>query len=294
MLSASILAAALAFGPAEARFAYDTAKDFVAKCTPRDAGTLRGRFACNYLLDAVSRLGADVRAERFEADTPKGRREFANLVAEFKTSEDGEWVVLVSHYDTKPGVKCPGATDGASTSAILVALAKALRGDCGLAGNVMLLWTDGEECMESYSAGDGFWGSRYAARRLRESGRKVKAVICLDMLGDRDLGISLPANSSPALRRIALYAARKAGAADKVAEIRELVRDDHVAFLEEGFKAAVLIDFAYGSAPGANDYWHTERDVIDNVSEESLLVSGRIAAEMLGALLKPAAPASAR
>lgn len=285
MFSAAILAAALAFGPEEARFAYDTAKDFVAKCTPRDAGTVRGRIAANYILDAASRTGADVALDRFVAETPKGKRNFTNLTAEFKTDPDGEWVVLVSHYDTKPGVRCPGANDGASTSALLVAMARALCSWRTPGGNVMLLWTDGEECMESYSDNDGLWGSKRAAKLLKESGRKVKAVVCLDMLGDADLSISLPRNTSPALRKIAFYAAKKAGLEGRVAEISEYVLDDHVPFLKAGFKSVDLIDFAYGSAPGANDYWHTENDTVEHISEKSLLESGKLTAEILNVLL---------
>ncbi len=58
--------------------------------------------------------------------------------------------------------------------------------------------------------------------------------------------------------------------------------DDHVPFLEKGYKAIDLIDFSYGPS---NSFWHTERDNMENISEESLLVSGRIVAELLNILL---------
>ncbi len=281
----AFLAAALVFSPTDAKLADRTTREFVAKCTPRDAGTVRGRIAANFILDAASAAGCDVYLDRFTAKTPKGERTFTNLKTEFCSDPGGEWVVLLSHYDTKPGVKCPGANDGASTTGLLVALANTLADWRMPRGNVMLLWTDGEECMESYGPNDGFWGARHAAAALKASGRKVKAVICLDMLGDRDLGISLPRNSSPALRKIALYAAKKAGVADKVMEIEDLVKDDHVPFMEQGFKAIDLIDFNYGSAPGLNDYWHTEQDTPDKLSEQSFLISGRLVCEMLNVLL---------
>ena len=280
-----LLAAALSFTPSDAKLAYRTAREFTDVCTPRDAGTIRGQFAANFILDAASSTGADVRKDRFTAATPKGVRTFTNLICEYSTDKDGPWVVLVSHYDTKPGVRCPGANDGASTTGLLVAMAEALSRWETPRGNVMLLWTDGEECMEAYGEKDGFWGSKHAAEKLKEEGRNVRAVICLDMLGDRDLNISLPRNTSPALRRIALHAAGKAGVADKVREVPDLVKDDHTAFLAAGFKAVDLIDFNYGSAPGANDYWHTEKDTIDKISEESLLTSGRIVFGMLDVLL---------
>jgi len=281
-----LLAASLAFTPADARFARETAGRLVGEHTPRDAGTPGGRRAANFILDAASAAGADVRLDRFSAKTPKGERRFANLSAEFRTDPAAPWVVVVSHYDTKPGTNCPGANDGASTTGLLVALARVLRDRKEPRGNVMLLWTDGEECMDAYLEDDGFWGSRRAARRLRESGAKVAAVICVDMLGDRDLSISIPRNGSPELADLALAAAAKAGAADKVARSGMLVKDDHVAFLDAGFKAIDLIDFEFGSAPGLNDYWHTEKDTMDKVSEASLLLAGRIVAGMLDSLLR--------
>lgn len=281
----AVLAVALAFTPQDASLAYRTTRDFVSQCTPRDAGTIRGRMAANFILDAASAAGADVRKDSFEAMTPKGRRRFTNLVAEFCADPEGEWVILMSHYDTKTGVNCPGANDGASTTGLLVALTETLCRWREPRGNVMMIWTDGEESFEAYAENDGFWGSKHAAEKIVAEGKKVKAVICLDMLGDRDLTISLPRNTSPALRKIALFAAKKAGAEDKIKEIPELVKDDHVAFVKAGFKAVDLIDFDYGSAPGVNDFWHTPQDTIDKVSEESLLTAGKVVAEMLNVLL---------
>lgn len=280
-----LLAVALAFSPSDARLAHKTAEQLVTTCAERDAGTSGGKAAANFILDAASATGADVRLDRFTAKTPRGLRNFTNLRAEFRVEPDAPWIVVVSHYDTKPGAGCPGANDGASTSGLLVALSGILRATRPSRANVMLLWLDGEECMESYGEDDGFWGSRRAAQQLKESGAKVMAVICIDMLGDRDLGISIPKNGSPALAKIALLAAKKAGAADKVALSDILVKDDHVPFIEAGFKAIDLIDFEYGSAPGLNDYWHTRNDTPDKISEASLLTSGRILAEMINILL---------
>lgn len=281
-----LLAASLVFTPADASLACTTAVQLVERHTPRDSGTVRSALAANFLLDAASATGADVRRDVFQAKTPKGMRQFTNLVASFTAGPDRPWVVVVSHYDTKPGVDCPGANDGASTSGLLVALAGVLRSQRPVACNVMLVWTDGEECMNAYVEDDGLWGSRHAAKSLRESGVDVRAVICVDMLGDRDLHVSIPKNSSPALAKIALRAAKRAGVADKVSRTDFLVKDDHVPFLEAGFKAIDLIDFEYGSAPGLNDYWHTAKDTPDRISEESLLVAGRLVAGMLDILLQ--------
>lgn len=276
------LAVAFAFSPADADRAFVLADRFVKDCTPRDAGTIRGRIASNFLLDEASKIGADVCRDVFMADTPKGLRQFTNLSCEFASNVTSKWVVLVSHYDTKPGVNCPGANDGATSSALLVSLAAALQGWKAPRGNVMLLWTDGEECMEQYADNDGFWGSKRAAAALKASGRPVRAVICLDMIADADLHVSIPSNGSKPLSKIAVLAASRAGYPGLVSHMAEAVKDDHVAFLDNGFAAIDLIDFEYGRG---NAYWHTPDDTMEHVSRESLLKTGRLVAELLNILL---------
>ena len=210
-------------------------------------------------------------------------KDFTNLYAEFKCGTTNDrWVVVVSHYDTKPGTGCPGANDGASTTGLLIGLASAFSSWQEPKGNLMLVWTDGEECMRAYGPDDGLWGSKRAAEYLAGKERKVQAVICVDMLGDRDLEISIPTNGSPTLARIAAHAARRAGYPGLVKPIDELVKDDHVAFMDKGFKAIDFIDFSYGPD---NSYWHTPQDTVDRISEESLLKSGKFIAEMLNILL---------
>ena len=279
-----LLAAALEFSAQDASLAYAAARELVEKCTPRDAGTSACHvLAANRILDAASAAGANVRRDCFKAMTPKGERSFTNLYAEFKTGgASNRWVVLVSHYDTKPGCGCPGANDGASTSGLLVGLAKAMTDRREPKGNLMLIWTDGEECMESYGANDGLWGSKRAAQMMTEKKLPVRAVVCLDMIGDRELAITIPANGDSNLAKQALRAARQAGYPNLVKQVNVAVTDDHVPFLERGYPAIDLIDFSYGPH---NSYWHTPQDTMDKVSEESLLKSGKIVTELLNILL---------
>ena len=283
MLSLLLLAAALEFTPQDAREAYMVARDLTERHTPRAAGTIRGRMAAHRILDLASMTGADVRRDIFRAMTPRGEREFVNLYAECKGgSQTSRWVVVVSHFDTKPGTGCPGANDGAATSGLLVGLARAFLRAREQAGNILLVWTDGEECMESYGPNDGLWGSRRAVEFIWAKQRDVRAVICIDMLADRDLSISIPDNGSPALSKIAVLAAERAGFPGLVRPIPEHVKDDHVPFLEKGYRAIDLIDFSYGPN---NSYWHTDKDTMEHISEESLMKSGKLLVEMLNILL---------
>ena len=135
---------------------------------------------------------------------------------------------------------------------------------------------------DHYVPGDGFQGSQRAAEYLKSKNRKVQAVICLDMLGDRDLSVSIPANGSKSLARIAYHAARRIGE-DRLVTLSDiLVKDDHLAFLEAGYPAIDLIDFEYGPD---NSWWHTSADTIDKIAEDSILKVGRLVAEMLEILI---------
>jgi len=159
--------------------------------------------------------------------------------------------------------------------------------------------------MKSYGRHDGLHGSRRLAKLLQEgdpdvsprwrqrplTGKPdVRAVLVLDMVGDRDLQITIPRNCDPRLRKLALQCARDEGVRLNFSLLLTGVTDDHVPFLEAGMPAVDLIDFHYGSAPGQNDYWHTPQDTLDKLSPNSLQIVGRVAIRMINEL---AAQASA-
>ena len=283
-LAASAWGAGLSFTAADAQTAYETAAGLVKSCTPRNAGTPEGLRAAAWIRDRAVAAGVPAKLDVFTAAVNDGEAVFANVVAELPGSEPAApWIVLMSHFDTAPnaGRGFEGANDGASTSGLLLALGQAVRHASHGRLNVLLAWTDAEECRVKYGPRDGFQGSRRLLRDLRERGRSVRAAICLDMLGDRNLDIILPANSDPRLVRLALQAAQTTG----FGRIRHcddiVVKDDHSAFHDAGLPALDLIDFEFGSAPGLNDYWHTPQDTLDKISSASLLASGRLAAELV-------------
>lgn len=278
-------AAAVSFTEADANVAYNTAAGLVKDCTPRNAGTPGALRAAEWL---CPRAGATAILDRFRDHVYAEVCDFANVALVLPgTDPTAPWIILMSHFDTAPNAAkgFQGANDGASTSGLLVALAGAMRRAPRLRHNVLFVWTDGEECRIAYMPRDGFHGSRRLLKKVQQRNLKVKAVICLDMLGDRDLHIEIPANGAPSLRRLALLAARRVGVSDKVS-LRDsiVVKDDHDCFHEAGYPALDLIDFSFGSAPGRNDYWHTPQDTLDKISEESLLASGRLVAELINLL----------
>lgn len=283
MLFSALLASALVFTEADAQHAYAVATNLVSVATPRAAGTCGAAHAARVLGDAASRAGFDLSVDLFTDETRTGARVFRNLLYFHKGGAATEpALVFVSHYDTKPNVDCPGANDGASTSGLLIALAASVI-RANYSHNVIFLWTDGEECAVSYGPHDGLHGSRHAARVFAREKRALAGVYVLDMLGDANLVVSLPLNGDARMRCAALRLA-----AEKVPELKMQVvdwacLDDHVPFLEAGYPALNLIDFQYGSAPHANDWWHTAADTCDKISPRSLQRVGAWAVACLNA-----------
>jgi len=262
------------------------ARGFVA-LGPRTAGSAGGAAAANYLDGRLRAMGLDPGIDVFRDATPEGDKTFRNVSVEFPGAGTGV-VVLASHYDTKAGIagNFVGANDSGSSTAVLLALAAVLKQNPPLRRTVVLAFLDGEECLLDYGPKDGLHGSRRLLARMRSSGqaRHVAAFILLDMIGDRHLAVTIPANSTPWLASLAFEAARAEQARLHFSLSRGPVLDDHVPFLEAGIPAVDLIDFEYGSAPGRNDYWHTPQDTVDKLSPESLQIVGRVALRMLNAL----------
>lgn len=277
--------APLAFTAAQASNALAHVAAFVTRCTPRDAGTPGAERAAVWLHDRLQAQGIEAALDRFTDPTPRGPRPFINVLATIPGTGD-EWVVLLSHFDTMSGIGpgFQGANDGGSSTGLLLELAVALRAAAPLKFNILCGFMDGEECMLAYSDRDGFHGSKRLAQAMKSQRRKVKAVILMDMVGDRDLKLTVPRNGAAALRVLALEAAEATGDRAKIGLFDGVIYDDHQAFLDLGYPAVDLIDFYYGSRPGENDYWHTPEDTLDKLSADSLQVTGRIVMEMLNRL----------
>lgn len=276
---------ALSLSAAQASNAFAYVAGLVKACTPRDAGTPGAERAARWILARLEERGVEARLDGFTDPTPRGPKPFFNVLATIPGGGD-EWVVLLSHFDTMSGIGegFEGANDSGSSTGLLIELAAVLREAGPLPYSVLCGFMDGEECMVAYSERDGFHGSKRLARQLKDKGTKIKAVILMDMIGDRDLKITIPRNGTAALRVLALEAAEATGDRRKIGLFDGIIYDDHQAFLDLGYPAVNLIDFNYGSRPGLNDYWHSPQDTLDKLSVESLHTTGSIVLEMLDRL----------
>lgn len=255
---------------------------------PRDSGTPEAEQAATYLRDRLRELGVEAEIQEFRDMTPIGELTFRNVLGRIP-GRGGKILLLGSHYDTKPGIAdFVGANDSGSSTGLLLELARVLQARAPHALEIRFAFFDGEESRQRYGPNDGFHGSRHLAETMETDGSltNVSAMILLDMVGDRDLTITIPRNSTPALATLAFDAARAEGARTKFQLYPYNVGDDHEEFFARGVPAIDLIDFQFGSAPEKNDYWHTAQDTLDKLSAESLGLVGRVAARLADEILR--------
>lgn len=185
---------------------------------------------------------------------------------------EGPVVIVGAHYDTRrsadqedPAQPVLGANDGASGTAVLMELARALEQD-RLRYQVWLVFFDAED-----NGGLDGWewsvGSSYMAANLTV---RPEAMVLVDMVGDADQQFYFERNSNPALQQELWDIAATLGYTTTfIPEYRWAVYDDHIPFARLGIPAVDIIDLDY-------PYWHTTHDTPDKVSPASLERVGRV------------------
>lgn len=266
--------------------AYLECVEFV-KLGPKPACTPMAERAAHYLYDRLTQFGIEARIDLFHDEIPGGTGVFRNVIGRIP-GDTNRLVVIAAHYDTKSGIsdEFAGANDSGSGVGVALALMKAMAEHPVNGMEIRCVFFDGEECRYTYGAQDGLHGSRWLARQWVASGEaiRIKALILLDMVGDRNLTITLPRNGTPALLSAVFEAAANEGARDRFFLYAGDILDDHQPFLEAGIPAVNIIDFRYGSTSDGNEYWHTTEDTLDKISADSLGVVGRVTIRVMSGL----------
>ena len=142
--------------------------------------------------------------------------------------------------------------------------------------DVYLVWFDGEEAFVNWSETDSLYGSRHLAARWAREGfiGRIRALINVDMIGDRNLDIMQEHNSSARLRKLVWDTAEKLGYNKYFLPSGGPTEDDHMPFVKLGVNALDLIDFN-------KDYWHTPQDTMDKLGAHSFEVVGVVLLDVL-------------
>ena len=232
------------------------------------AGNLKNR---EYITKTLAAIGLKTVEQAWEAMTPLGPIKMVNLIATIPGRRP-ERIILASHFDTKlfREFRFVGASDGASSTATLLELARVLKARPQLPFTIELLFLDGEEATGEWRDPDHTYGSRhYEVARQTGTLKSLKAMILLDMVGDRQLNIRRESTSTPWLTDIIWNTARRLGHQASFISESMAVEDDHMHFLKAGIPSVDIIDLDYPA-------WHTAQDTLDAVSARSLQVVGDV------------------
>jgi glutaminyl-peptide cyclotransferase len=249
---------------------------------PRPAGSKALEQSRDYIEDQLRRSGWQVTRQAFSDDSPRGKIQFVNLIAQFSGEKKAAApsFLLCSHYDTKmfDAIQFVGANDGGSSTGLLLELARVIGQHPNLARKIELVFFDGEEAFVQFSEADGLYGSRYFAKQLQSGGAKqFRAGILFDMVGDRSLDITLPADSPPEMARDIFAAAEALKSRGYFTYLDRGMTDDHTPLNAIGIPTIDIIDFDF-------PWWHTADDTIDKISAQSLQIVGSVALYYLSEL----------
>ncbi|MEN6406861.1 MAG: M28 family peptidase [Thermoguttaceae bacterium] len=280
---------------ASADVPFDGAKAFeylkqLCAIGPRPSGSSGMAKQQQLLATHFRKLGAQIAYQKFRVRHPLDGSwvPMTNILIRWRPQSPTR-VLLCAHYDTLPfpmedrenprGVFL-GANDNASGVAVLMELGRHLAAQKSGVG-VDFVFFDGEEFR--FRDGDRFFlGSEYFARAYLKNKPQppYRWGVLLDMVGDKDLQIYQERNGLwwPDTRELAadLWAvAAKLGISEFIAKPKHEVDDDHVVLHNIAKIPCIdVIDFDYPA-------WHTQQDLPEQCSSESLGKVGRVISEWL-------------
>ncbi len=252
---------------------------------PRPAGSSALAEERRWIEAQLKETGAQVEEDAFTASTPAGDLPMTNILAKFPGTQS-KIVMVTGHYDTKrfSDFRFVGANDGGSSAALLLELARELKGrkhDL----TYWLVFLDGEEAVRTeWEGNDNTYGSRHMVEKLSSNGElgRIDAMILVDMIGDSHLLIKRDTNSTQWLVDTVFNAAHRLGYAKYFPDDKTAVDDDHNPFVNAGVPAIDLIsDFS-----SRDSVWHTANDTVQHCSPESLTVVGNVVLASLADLDK--------
>ena len=228
--------------------------------------------AADYVAQEFGRCGLHVSEEPFEVDGSRFRNVVGTCPGETMAEER---ILVVAHYDTKPGT--PGADDNASAVAAMLEAARLLAASRWRRTLQFVGFT-----LEEY----GYQGSRRFARQAKREGRQIVGVLDLEMVGFTSQAQRLPPGirarttgdfigvvgnrRSRGLVETFVESARQSVPSLPVetlivtwnGRILPIVRlSDHAPFWDAGFPAVMITDTAFLRNP----HYHEPSDTLETL-----------------------------
>ena len=270
--------------PFDSSKAFEHLRQMVA-IGPRPAGSAALKETRAYIKNQLTAAGLTMEEQPFTSQTPIGAVNMINLITRLPGRRP-EKILITGHYDTKPikTSRFVGASDGASSAAMLIELARVLKGRAH-EYTYEFVWFDGEEAFcngwdecGTPGAPDNTYGSRYYVDALKKANAvsSVKAMILLDMVGAKNLILRKDTDiSTPWLNDLIWATAKRLGHSATFTDQGGggVGGDDHEPFAKAGIPTVDIIDLV--------DYpqWHNDQaccDDLDHVSARSLQIVGDV------------------
>lgn len=256
---------------------------------PRVPNTEAHRRCAVYLQNALRQAGAEVSVQQVVLTAFDGTPLQAyNIMGSYNPEATGR-ILLLAHWDTRPWADedpdpanrtkpVPGANDGASGAGVLLEVARQL-GMHNPGKGVDILFVDAEDWGSHDDDTSWALGAEYFVKHPIKEGYAPQEVVLLDMVGGKNARFHreyFSQRGAPQLVDKVWNAARLAGYEDRFPnELGGGVTDDHVKFLEAGYKAIDIIEYNPGSASGFNPTWHTLSDTMDAIDPATLRAVGQ-------------------
>lgn len=162
---------------------------------PRIVGTESHEKVKDFIIAKMRELDWDVELDEFVEDTPLFKNlKFTNIIATLNPKAE-RYLLLACHYDSKyfENEEFLGATDSAVPCAMLINLAYVMseylsqvktKNDL----SIKLVFFDGEEAFQQWTATDSIYGSRHLAEKWEKESflHRIDMLVLLDLLGSPD------------------------------------------------------------------------------------------------------------
>ena len=238
---------------------------------PRPSGSPANAKTRQYITAQIAALGIKTVEQPFDGATPIGPIKMVNLIGTIP-GRSADRIILASHFDTKlyRDVRFVGASDGASSTAALLELARGLKARKDLPFTIELLFFDGEEAVGDWPATDSTYGSRHYVEAASKSGSLKSIARARAARHDRrPRPYHPPRPQLHALAHRHHLGHREQARSSPFMDEETAIEDDHLPFLKAGVPAVDIIDLEYPA-------WHTPQDTMDAIAARSLQIVGDV------------------
>ncbi len=258
---------------------------------PRNPGSIGHDKMLAYLQSELRKYADEVELEPFNyTGYDNEALRLTNIIGRFNP-QSKDRILLCAHWDTRPRAEHAtvealkskpilGANDGASGVGVLLELAQVLK-QKKISYGVDIVLFDGEDYGKENDLNLFCLGSKYFAAEYYKNNYPAFGIL-LDMVGDKEASFAKEQNSiqyaPDVVNMIWNTASLKNASVFNQAE-GSAIYDDHIPLNQAGIRTVDIIDAELVGADTPNkrrNYWHSENDTMQNISEETLQQVGDV------------------